>query len=58
MTRKKCTKEHPYDGSDPHDWCHPDAKDIGGYDGWEQGTSYDLYECPYCGVKFKEYVGQ
>ena len=57
MSRKKCTKINPSDGT-PYKWYHPDAKLIYSYDGWEEDTSYDEYKCPHCGITFKEYVGK
>jgi hypothetical protein len=53
--RKRCTKKNPSDGK-PYQWYHPDAKCIYSYDGWEEGTSYDEFKCPHCGIVFKEYI--
>lgn len=57
MSRIVCTKDNPSDG-EPYKWVHPDAKCIYTYDAWEEGDSYDEYECPHCGKKFKEYTGK
>lgn len=57
MSRKKCTKENPSDGT-PYKWYHPDAKCIDSNDSFYEDESYDEYKCPYCGIKFKEYISK
>jgi len=57
MSREKCTKETPSDGT-PYEWCHPDAVCIDSYDSWEEGESYDEYKCPHCEIKFREYIAK
>jgi hypothetical protein len=56
--RKECTKENPSDGS-PWKWYHPDAKFIKSYDSFfSYEDSYDEYECPHCGIIFKETISK
>jgi predicted RNA-binding Zn-ribbon protein involved in translation (DUF1610 family) len=57
MKREICTKENPSDKT-PYKWIHPDAVCIDSYDAWEEGESWDKFECPHCGVVFKEYIGK
>ncbi|MFH1634079.1 MAG: hypothetical protein ABIG63_08720 [Chloroflexota bacterium] len=48
--RIACTKENPSDVK-PYKWYHPDAKLIDSFDDfWDD--SYDIYECPNCGIRF------
>ena len=44
-----CTKEKPNHNAQ----IHPDAKCVGTDEDWEFGISYDVYDCPNCGVVFK-----
>ena len=57
MTRQKCTENNISDG-EPYKWCHPDAKCINSNDSWHEDESYDEYECPHCGIIFKEYISK
>lgn len=60
MSRKVCTKENPYDRSNPEHqsarWEHPDAAEIDedyGKGGGVADGDYVKYECPHCKKTFK-----
>lgn len=55
--RKQCTVDNISDGT-PYEWNHPDAVCIKSYDAWEEGESYDEFECPHCKIKFKTYISK
>ena len=50
-----CSKEKPYDPKNPehrkHRWIHPDAKFL--YEEHCSDETYEVYECPNCGLRFK-----
>lgn len=54
IMRKPCTKDNPSDGT-PYEWYHPDAILVNTfYDNSVFHDDYETYECPHCGIRFKE----
>jgi len=55
IVRKICTKDHPCK-KDGCNWQHPEAKLVDSYnDGIDE---IDVYECPICGLRFRETIEQ
>jgi hypothetical protein len=56
-TRFVCTKETPWSPDKGKRSSHADAIEVDQSDGWPGGDIV-TYECPHCGLRFKEELPQ